>query len=386
MPASGLSGVVHPTTGSIMIPMPRLGPLLAACALLLLRSPALAQVPTSGPWVLQNSTSTASLRGIHVVGGGIAWASGSHGTVLRTEDGGYMWQSCSMPPGADQLDFRAIWAFGDDTALIMSSGPGDQSRLYRTTDGCSHWKLLSTNSAPDGFWDALTFDSAEHGLLLGDPVHDHFVLLETHDGGLTWTPLQQPGLETRPNGAGAFAASNSSLVDHPGTPLAFGTTGGWVYVQSWLGAGSQPEPPGNAAQLQPQWTSFATPLSTAGPSAGVFSLAFRPASAGHPALLMAVGGDYTQPGNPTGTAAWSSDGGMHWTAATQPPHGYRSSVEWDADDHVWIAAGTNGSDLSRDDGKTWQPLDNGNWNALSLPWIVGPSGRIGKLDASKLPH
>ena len=32
-------------------------------------------------------------------------------------------------------------------------------------------------------------------------------------------------------------------------------------------------------------------------------------------------------------------------------------------------------------GKTWQSLDDGNWNALSLPWIVGPKGRIAKLGA-----
>ena len=34
--------------------------------------------------------------------------------------------------------------------------------------------------------------------------------------------------------------------------------------------------------------------------------------------------------------------------------------------------------LWRDGGDTWQKLDNENWNAVSLPWIVGPEGRIGK--------
>jgi hypothetical protein len=46
---------------------------------------------------------------------------------------------------------------------------------------------------------------------------------------------------------------------------------------------------------------------------------------------------------------------------------------------AWIAAGTNGSDISRDDGKTWTPIDDGNWNALSLPFVVGPHGRIARL-------
>ncbi len=94
---------------------------------------------------------------------------------------------------------------------------------------------------------------------------------------------------------------------------------------------------------------------------------------------MAVGGDYTKPNESTGTAAFTKDGGLHWTAASKPPHGYRSSVAWSEDLKAWITVGTNGSDISYDDGKTWLPLDNGNWNALSLPFVVGPKGRIAKL-------
>jgi hypothetical protein len=60
-------------------------------------------------------------------------------------------------------------------------------------------------------------------------------------------------------------------------------------------------------------------------------------------------------------------------------------VQWGESIHAWITAGTNGSDISRDDGKTWQPLDDGNWNALSLPFIVGPKGRIARLNAAALP-
>ena len=67
-------------------------------------------IPGQAQFTLQNSNTTADLRGIHNAGGGVAWASGTNGTVLRTEDGGYVWQSCSMPPGAEKLDFRGIQA------------------------------------------------------------------------------------------------------------------------------------------------------------------------------------------------------------------------------------------------------------------------------------
>ena len=98
-------------------------------------------------WDIEDSHTTASLRGIHNVGGGVAWASGTNGVVLRTEDGGYLWQTCAIPPDAEKLDFRGIRGFDENTAIVMSSGPGDQSRLYKTTDGCQTWKLLFTNPA-----------------------------------------------------------------------------------------------------------------------------------------------------------------------------------------------------------------------------------------------
>ena len=103
---------------------------------------------------LQDSHTTASLRGIHSIGNGIAWASGTEGTVLRTTDDGATWQRCATPPDADKLDFRGIQAFDQNTAIVMSSGKGDLSRLYKTTDACKSWKLVFTNPDKDGFWDA----------------------------------------------------------------------------------------------------------------------------------------------------------------------------------------------------------------------------------------
>lgn len=358
---------------------------------------------TSGPWVLEHSGTTAGLRGIHAVGGGIAWASGTHGTVLRTEDGGYEWQSCAMPPGAEKLDFRGIWAFDDRTAIVMSSGTGDVSRIYKTTDGCSHWTLMFTNPDKDGFWDAMVFWNRQDGEILGDPVltmtreprigvpcpaspnpgkddcsyreETRFATFSTWDGGKTWTRSMSGFLRGDPKRPGAFAASNSSLVRFDG----------W----GWIGIGGKNGSFVYRGQHDPDlplsdglsWSRIAVPITGGTESAGVFSVAFADSRQG-----VAVGGDYTQPNDPTGTAAWSADGGRTWTAAAHPPHGYRSAVAWDPDAQAWIAAGTNGSDISYDGGRTWQPLEDGNWNALSLPWVVGPGGRMAKLDPGKLPQ
>jgi photosystem II stability/assembly factor-like uncharacterized protein len=354
---------------------------MAIAGLLLLNPKGiLAQDSTSGPWVMQSSGTKAGLRGIHAVGGGVAWASGTNGTVLRTEDSGYMWQSCAMPPNADKLDFRGIWAWDANTAIVMSSGSGDQSRLYKTTDGCSHWTLLYTNPDKDGFWDALVFSGREQGFILGDPVNRRFVLFFTLDEGITWGRVNSKDLDSGNIKIGAFAASNSALtLAYDALPM-FGTGGPggpWLYVpDSVCTSLTAQKDPAACFDGFLRFEKEKLPMAGASASAGVFSLALRDAQHG-----IAVGGDYTKPNDSTGTAAWTADGGKTWTAAEKPPHGYRSAVAWDADAKAWIAVGPNGSDVSYDDGKTWSPLDSGNWNALSLPWVAGPDGRIAKLGA-----
>ena len=295
-----------------------------------------------------------------------------------------------MPPGAEKLDFRGIWAWDANTAVAMSSGPGDLSRLYKTTDGCSSWKLLYTNPDKEGFWDALSFSDREHGFLLGDPVAGRLYLAWTDNGGASWQRISTEDLTLVGTGAGAFAASNSALslagpILGPTNAPWFGTSGpGGAHVYTGgidCTMGIARENPGECLK---HWTfgRDTVPVNGDNSSSGIFSLVVLHDHQGI-SRAVAVGGDYKKPNESNGTAASTSDGGKTWTAAAKPPHGYRSSVAWDAADKAWIAAGTNGSDVSYDDGKTWQYLDSGNWNALSLPWVVGPEGRIAKLISLK---
>ena len=154
---------------------------------LILLATTLTASPATAQWDIQTSHTTASLRGIHALGNGVAWASGTNGTVLRTTDDGATWQTCPTPPAAEKLDFRGIQAFDQNTAIVMSSGKGDLSRLYKTTDACQTWHLLFTNPDKEGFWDALQIGpDSDGGVLIGDPVKDKFVIYETRNNGDTW--------------------------------------------------------------------------------------------------------------------------------------------------------------------------------------------------------
>jgi photosystem II stability/assembly factor-like uncharacterized protein len=322
-----------------------------------------------GQWEPVSSTGTkASLRGVHITGDGVIWASGSEGTILLGTNNGLAWRRCPVPADAEKLDFRGVWGFNADRAIVMSSGPGDASRLYQTSDGCHSWHLLFANLDPAGFWDAIAFDG-ERGVLLGDPVDHRFVIYTTTDGGKHWLRTASTALTADPKGEGAFAASNSALVIQPGKKILFGTGGPGgprIFISD--------------LENTAQWTTVSAPLQGKSEAAGVFSLAFRDRKRG-----IAVGGNYKNPENRDGTAAFTSDGGVNWHAATVPPSGYRSAVSWDQHRQIWIAAGPNGSDISTDDGQTWHRLDGAGWNALSPPWAVGSGGRIARF-GDKIPQ
>src|SRR5207249_2350813 len=85
-------------------------------------------------WVMQQSGTDASLRGLGAVNERVVWASGASGTWLKTTDGGATWKSGKVP-GAERLDFRDLHTVDARTVYLMSIGAGEQSRIYKTADG-----------------------------------------------------------------------------------------------------------------------------------------------------------------------------------------------------------------------------------------------------------
>jgi len=290
-----------------------------------------------------------------------------------------------------------VQAWDARTAIVMASGLGEKSRLYKTTDGCRTWALLFKNpDVPNGFFDSFLFPKAQNipkgddgfGLLFGDPVGGTFALYETRDHGAKWSRILDSGLNSEQKDSGAFAASNSCISGFGGRNFGIAVSEGGessLLRVAYVGGMWLDDPP----EVIPHfWKKASLPIPKSSESSGPFSLATisrPPPNAEAFLFAVVVGGDYLKPSDSAGTAAWSSDGGATWAASTIPPHGYRSTVQWSEALKLWITAGTNGSDISRDDGKTWQPLDDGNWNALSLPFIVGPGGRIGRLDPAAIP-
>jgi photosystem II stability/assembly factor-like uncharacterized protein len=328
---------------------------------------ALTWQPASLEWTTQASGVTARLRGVSAVSDRVVWASGTNGTVLRTEDGGATWQVRPVP-GAGALDFRDIDAVDARTAFALSIGPGDQSRIYWTGDAGATWTEQFVNADPKAFFDAMAFRDASNGIAFSDSADGQFVVLRTEDGGRRWVRVPGQALPPALPGEGAFAASGTNVAVHGRD-------------HAWIGTGAASQ----ARVLRSTdggrtWTASVAPLDASSTS-GIFSIAFRDDVHG-----IVVGGDYQKEAVATDNAAVTGDGGVTWTAVSGLG-GFRSAVSYvPGRPSTVIAVGPTGTDLSTDGGRTWRPLEGPGYHAVSVSpsgrvaWGVGEKGSIGALE------
>lgn len=331
--------------------------------------------PTDSLWSAQQSGTTASMRGLSVVSDRAAWASGTGGTFLWTDDAGAHWHVGHVP-GAASLDFRDVHAVSLDTAYLMAAGQ-DTARIYRTTDRGAHWTLQYENLEKGAFLDAIAFFDARHALAVGDPIGGRFLLLRTDDAGAHWTRVSN-ALPAALPGEAAFAASGTSLVTCGPRDAWFATGGAAISRVFRTRDGGR------------SWQVSATPVAAGNAAAGIFSAACGDARHG-----IVVGGNYSKPDTSAVVAAITSDGGASWRvspAATAA--GYFSGVTLvDARSRspVVIAVGTEGTALSRDGGAHWTHADSLSLNAVATApgrgarrvWAVGARGRIVTIGAAR---
>lgn len=348
--------------------------LVQVCFILSAQEETPADKPTAGvesqPWKMFAIETKASLRGLHVLSQTDVWASGTGGTIVHTADGGLSWRVQTVA-GAEKLDFRDLHAIDQNTIVAMTSGT--PARIYRSTDGGSHWQLCYENKDERVFLDALSFIDDQRGFVMGDPIDESLFLLQTSDAGKTWTRVK----DTPPTlpGEGGFAASGSNMA-------VFGNRKIAIAMGSALPGQTQPTCRVLVSENGTQWTANSVPLMRS-PSAGIFSICFANANDG-----VVVGGDYKQPDNDAGNFAVTRDGGKTWSIPQMrtPPTGFRSCVATLAsgDQVHMVTVGTNGTDLSTDLGESWRRISDQGFHAVEFTpdgkhgWATGGDGKIAK--------
>jgi photosystem II stability/assembly factor-like uncharacterized protein len=320
-------------------------------------------------WQDVNTGSTAHFRGLSAISARTAWVSGydaTGGVVLRTRDHGATWQNLGPTGQPATLQFRDIEAFGPNKAVVLSSGTGPDSRIYRTTDGGQTWSLVFQNAEPNAFFDCMTFFNRKVGLAVSDPPDGlKFRIIRTTDGGATWNIVDPAGMPPALTGEFAFAASGQCLTSNHGHTAWFGSGGAAqarVFTSHDRGL---------------TWSVAATPMNS-GPSAGIFALAFKSQRQG-----LAVGGDFTLPTASPNNFAKSRDGGASWDLLTGAPAEYRSGAAW-VNGNTAIAVGPSGSDFSKNGGRTWIRFDDGSLDTVDCArpnacWASGGDGRVAYL-------
>jgi len=337
---------------------------------------AIVGVSAAPRWRTQKTPVDARLRGVSAVSHTVVWASGTGGTVLRTEDGGRTWSRLTVP-GAEALDFRDIDAVDASTAYVLSIGPGESSRIYKTVDRGATWDLQFTNQEPSAFFDAMAFWDAAHGIAVSDSVGGEFVMFMTDDGGQAWTRVPPDRLPPALDSEGFFAGS--------GTNVAV-----WGTDHVWLGTGAADTTRVlRSSDHGRTWQIANTPI-PGGTSMGIFSVAFRDALHG-----VVVGGDYEREYEAYDNAAITSDGGATWTRL-RGLGGFRSAVAYvpggAGATTGLVAVGPSGADYSPDEGRTWTRMDVRGLHAFAFAplttqgvvgWGVGERGRIARLEGLK---
>lgn len=304
-----------------------------------------------------------SLRGLSVVNDQVVWVSGSRGTVGRSTDGGKNWKWFTVK-GFEHREFRDIEGFDPVTAVVICVD--EPAYVLRTTDGGENWKVVYENKAKGMFLDAMEFWNERAGIVVGDPVNGRFFIARTFDGGATWQDVPEANRPPADSGEACFAASGTNVraLDNDEAVFVSGGTKSSIFIRA-------------AKQT--------LPIIQGSETTGANSIAVwnRYRKRGGDQLVV-VGGDFAKDSSSRNNCFYSTDRGKTWHAPKEPPHGYRSCVEY-LDKKILVSCGLTGVDYTMDNARTWKLISKESFHVCRIAklgttvFLAGNNGRIAKL-------
>jgi len=330
-----------------------------------------------GSWLFAQS-----YRGLAPFNDTICWVSGSSGSVIKTIDGGATWDTIS-PTGYSTKEFRDIHVYSANHALVMSSGAN--AVILSTRDGGKNWELVHSTSRLGVFYDAMGV-FGPFICVVGDPYKPsveselRIDMILSCDSGKTWDCTYAnvwAGMWVPDSAEAFFAASGTNIILSYRGSYSAETFEPKNLHYTLVSGGSNP-------RLYTNGIRMGLPFNR-GESAG----AYGHASASG-ARMVIVGGDYRKPYSTELNCVYYDTKSHTYELSAIPPNGYRSGVAEFNNGQMWVCTGTNGTDFSLDDGKTWRATSLAGFNACAFSsnylWLCGDKGNVQRVEALRIVH
>ena len=312
-------------------------------------------------------------RGLHAPKKHVVWVSGSKGNIYRSTNSGQSWKNKSPEMFATR-DFRDIHAWNRRRAVAMSSG--DSAVILATRNGGKRWTLVYENHTPGIFLDGMDFHGTK-GACLGDPMPNSlelgktaFLVLLSDDRGRSWKEIWTTGNGILQPGEAAFAASGTSIAYKKGLrhDTVIWVSGGGTHSRLFRSTRL-----GTEALISDSSQIVNLPIK-GGEGWGAYTMTL----AGNYGVIL--GGHYKFFRQGDSTAAWLNPATGRFELADSFPNGYRSGSCYDPNTGYFYCTGTNGTNISRNHGRSWEPFSAVGGNAVvvsgKLLMVAGNRGRL----------
>lgn len=200
------------------------------------------------------------------------------------------------------------------------------------------------------FYDAMAFWNNQEGIAMGDPVGGCLSIIVTRDSGETWKKIPCDKLPKTEKGEAAFAASNSNIA---------------LYNNHvWIVSGGKRARIFHSADKGENWNVYETPIIQGKAMTGIYSVDFFDEKTG-----VIFGGNWDDQAFNEGNKAITRDGGKTWKLLSNGEGpGYRSSVRFvpGTNGHGLVAVGSPGISYSADQGVSWNDLSTEGFYAIEF--------------------
>jgi photosystem II stability/assembly factor-like uncharacterized protein len=311
--------------------------------------------------IIDTSTRT-SIRGLSVVNDSVFWVSGNNGMVGKCTNGNTIqWNKIV---GYEKRDFRDVEAFAHNHAIVMAVA--EPAIILETKDGGNTWTKVFEDTTKGMFLDAMYFDIKGNGVVVGDPIQDTLFVATTKNFGASWQ-------KNNKDNAYLIAAKEEAFFASSGTNVSFiKINNKWQTVMVTGGKESN--------VIVSNKYKVKLPLAHGKESTGANSIACF----GNKAIV--VGGDFANDTSSTNNSClihFNKKNEATFSKSVNGIYGYKSCAAF-IDENTIIACGTSGVDISNDGGNNFKTISKLSFHVVQKAkngkavYLAGSRGKVAK--------